>query len=121
MMPRYIAALPLSFICFTGCALLQPVGDSAFRVRGKIVPVDGSQPNVCELQIVREQGERLAASRQVTATFLESFTLAPGFHRYYMLLRCEGYAGQHKTQSYELGGSRHHSPPLDLGLISIAK
>lgn len=118
VMSRVAGIVAAGVVTLVGCALLQPVGDSAFRVQGQIRLTGEPQPDTCLLQVVREENRRIAGERRVRADFLESFTLAPGFHRYFLVIDCQGYP-RHQTKVWELGGSRYHSPPLDLGTVDI--
>ena len=117
-MPRVQATLAVvSLTLLSACHLLGPIGESVVHVRGNI----DTAPEVatCNLELFREKAKSASRKAVVKLDFLESFTIAPGFHRYYFVITCPGVQGRYRSSIVELGGTRYINPPLDLGRITI--
>jgi hypothetical protein len=106
---------------WTSCVIFHGPAESAFRVKGRIVKSDTADSRECILQLYRAEGKKPIRKVNVPREFVESSTIAPGFHRYYMVITCPGSPGQYTSYVFELGGSRHHAQPLDLGTIDLAR
>ena len=100
------------------CVLLAAcIGESAFRVRGKIATSD--RPDSCVMKVYAVDGGYLAATRKVEPEFQESVVIAPGTHRYYITIECKGTSARYKSRMYKLGSVEHYLNPIDLGVISL--
>jgi len=82
-------------------------------VRGKVDDVDARA--TCHLQLYSEKGQ---PSGQLTMApdFKRSLVIAPGAHKYYAEVSCEGHPGKFKSGTYELGGGTR---ALDFGTIVL--
>lgn len=114
-----IALFLLGNILLAGCFLPHPGRESAFAVRGNIIPVHPTEPPPdCELQLYRSRDDRKVQEISVSLKFERSFVIAPGIHKYYMVVRCPG-DWTYKTNVYELGATEHFVHPVDLGDIRL--
>lgn len=120
-----VARLALVFmtVSLPGCRLLDvvfhPGGESVFRVRGRLIPSESAKD--CVLELFESGSWTASQRRQIGPDFQQTFVIGPGFHKYYMVVTCEGPWLPHKTQEFELGGSRNFSDPIDLGTITLVK
>lgn len=99
-------------LLFSAC-----VGESMFRVRGKIETI--GQPHSCVMKVYRADTGNLAATMKVEPGFQKSVVIAPGSHRYYMTIECKGSSARCKSRTYELGSVEQYLNPIDLGVISL--
>jgi hypothetical protein len=104
---------------WAGCVIFHGPAESAFRVKAKIVKSNPADPSECLLQLYRAGEDKPIREVGVSREFVESFTIAPGFHKYYMVITCPDSPGRFNSRVYELGGSRYHAQPLDLGTIDL--
>ena len=116
--------LTVLFVLFAeGCgpieSVFHPTAESGFRVRANIVEVGTTAS--CTLELYEPNDSKPWQSRRVGLKFQQTFIIAPGLHRYYMVIDCGVPWKPHRTQVYELGGTRHFSTPLDLGTIHFQK
>src|SRR5262249_31940559 len=93
------------------------IAEGAFRVRGKIETA--GRPEGCVLELHSADDGEMVASRSIDLAFQESFVIAPGVHRYYMIIYCKAIAVRHRTETYGLGRTEEHVHPIDLGVISL--
>ena len=119
-MPRAIVSLGLAGGLFLGCARLNPTAESFIRVSGAISGSDADQPAACVLELITAGDGTVVRRFDVGLDFEKGFTAAPGFHSYYFNVQCPGWAGV-RSQTYELGGARNASVPLDLGTFRLQK
>ena len=118
---REVILVGILCVAQTACVIFHGPADSAFRVKAKIVKSNPADSSECLLQLHRAGREKPIRERRVPVEFVESFTIAPGIHNYYMVISCPDSAGQFTSRIYELGGSRYHVQPLDLGMVDLTK
>jgi hypothetical protein len=99
--------------------MFRPAAESIVRVQGKV----DAEPvgSICNLEVFRENAKNASAKAEVHTAFSHSFTIAPGFHRYYFIMTCRDVPGRYQSAVFTLGGTRYVDPPLDLGTIKLTR
>ncbi len=109
--------------CISGAsclALFHPTAESWVRVKGRIVSANPENPSRCKLMLYRKDGDRLAGTADVQADFHETFVIAPGRHKYYVVVTCAGASSEYRSRVYDLSDPRYFTDGLDLGTITFA-
>jgi hypothetical protein len=107
--------------------LISCVADGAARVRGKVVSVTGQGIDNCVLELYNLKNNELVRKIDKNYGFYRdgefdlSFTIAPSFQKYYMIIKCEGYSSYYKTGVYEMGGDKYMKNPIDFETIVLEK
>jgi hypothetical protein len=105
---------------FAGCAFRHPARESAFAVKGRILVDNREAASDCSLHLYRLPQDREIREVDIPPDFQTSVIIVPGIHKYYMSIRCSG-TSTYKTQTYELGSTRHWGDPIDLGEIHLTQ
>lgn len=107
----YILGFLFLIVCCVNC-----IGDSACRVKGKIVAI--SSADQCSIMLNNAEGA-VVGTHNIMSDFQETFIIAPKIDDYYFTIRCEGNDNIFKSQIYELGDIEYYKKPIDLGEIDI--
>jgi hypothetical protein len=99
----------------------QMLGESAFKVKGRIISQEGKAINKCTLEVFLASNDKLVDSREISVNFEESFVIAPKSQYYYMKISCVNCPSSHRIEIYELGNIEYYKKPIDLGEIVFAK
>src|SRR5262249_30493107 len=100
-----------------GCTWLVG-GESSFRVHVKI---ESTEPRErCTIQLYRADTGILVSTRSnIDREFSEGFVIAPGSHKYYMVVSCTSTASKYKSGPYDLGPTKQDKERIELGEISL--
>lgn len=95
------------------------IGDSALRVKGRVVGADGMPVEDCQLE--RWKNDILADSQRVDSSFLTTFTLPLGKSRFSLRLNCERQDEVHDLGVIEVKGTEKYADPVDFGTIKLSR
>ncbi len=113
--------LLITFCCFAmSCVLIHPGSESAFRVKGAISQSPTVPSQQCLLEVFRADTHKIVGHRTIKPEFDTSMIIAPGVHKYYMIVSCSGTPTKYKSPVFELGDAQHYMQPLDLGTITLS-
>jgi hypothetical protein len=103
------------------------IGDGVAKVRGKVVSEMGEDIRNCVLELYTAEDNKIIREMDMSYDYVRdgqfelSFTIAPFNKEYYMIIRCKGYSSSHKTEVYEMWGTKYSENPLDLGTIVLER
>jgi hypothetical protein len=115
---RLITTYVALFSCVgcTGCGgFLNPAAESSVSLQGKVIDIEPRA--TCHLQLYGEKGQP-RGELTMTPEFKQSLVIAPGAHKYYVEVSCEGHPGKFRSAVYELGGG---AKTLNLGTIVLTR
>ena len=105
----------VSCVGCSGCAgFLHPAAENSVSVQGTVADVNARA--VCHLQLYSEHGQP-SARLTLSPEFRRSLVIAPGAHKYFLEVSCDGHPGKFKSEMYELGGGFRS---VDLGTIVLS-
>ena len=88
--------------------------DNLLVVKGEIDSPHENQLEKCNLDLYLAKKDKLVESLKISATFEESFVVAPFGPQYYMVIRCDNYS--YKTRAYKLDAPEF---TIDLGKVKL--
>jgi hypothetical protein len=90
-----------------------------FRVKGNISVPNVSLSQEYILEVYRADTHHLVKRVNIAPDFNESVVIAPGVHKYYMVISRPGTELKYRSPVFELGEVKHYLQPIELGSVTL--
>jgi len=118
-MRRKIKTLSLMIAFCSLMSCIHPGAESMFRVKGNISVPNAGVSQEYILEVYRADTHQLVKRVSIAPEFNESVVIAPGAHKYYMVISRPGTELKYRSPVFELGEVKHYLQPIDLGSVTL--